>query len=257
VGHAADRADAIARGELGAQRPVADRDERRVRDPEDGVAQPHDVLALVHPADVDDHLAGQVAEPEMAAGRLLRTRREAQEVDAAVDDLRLRPRLGQHAVQLVAQPARHGDDGRRAADGGARRDADRRVLGDVAHVAAVRGQHERHPRGRRGGRRDDAGGEEVVRVHDVGTTAQCVTQGVDGQAALLARRAGAVVDDRRQDRVPHRLQALGDLLDEHAVVRILRPRPHGGDEQDAHQAAVTGVGPSARIQTARRSSLPG
>ena len=138
--------------------------------------------------------------PSAARACALVARREARQVDAAVDDLGLRAGLGQLALSssrsqpdtaTTAATADGGDVARRIAWCSATLRTSRpcavSTSGARAATEAARG--------------DDPGGQQVVRVDDVGPAAHGVAQRVDGRAALLGLRAAPVVDDRGQDLV--------------------------------------------------------
>ena len=103
-------------------------------------------------------------QPTCCAGFVGVARREALEVDAAVDDLGLAGGLGNRRSRALAQPARDGDDG-----GGPPHDVSRRGRGawkgaDVRNVLTMGGDDERGTGGERGG---EAGRREEVGVDDV------------------------------------------------------------------------------------------
>ena len=104
------------------------------------------------------------------------------------------------------------------------------IVADVAHVAAVSGHHERRALRERG---DQPGGDEEVRVDDVGPRGAA---GGARQLEVSELPAGSAVDHGAVDLVaPLRERAL-HLRDEDAEVRVGRPRVHLRDEEDAHRA---------------------
>src|SRR2546423_7829029 len=106
------------------------------------------------------------------AGRAVRRGqlREALEVDAGVDGVRLAARLLDLDFQLAAEVVGDGDDGGGAADDQAGRGGDARGGADVADVAAVGGDGERRAGGEPGGQAARGGG---VGVGDVRAETAC------------------------------------------------------------------------------------
>src|SRR5205823_4953114 len=102
----AEYADALARGELPAQRPVAEESQGSLVDPIERVCESEDVLARNERTDAE--VGGRPVRRGLHA--------EAVEVDAARDDLDLPARLGQLELELAAEILRDGDDRRGAAD---------------------------------------------------------------------------------------------------------------------------------------------
>ena len=88
-----DEADAGPSRERSAERPAADEGERALATPLERAREPQDVLALGEAAEAEE-VRSLAAPAELVASRLGVPRREALEVDAAVDDLGLAVGLG-------------------------------------------------------------------------------------------------------------------------------------------------------------------
>ena len=212
--------------ELRAERAVADEGQRSLAEPRERVRQPDDVLALDQRADADEGRAWPVG-----CGA---ERAEALEVDAAVHDLGLAARLRRALLELPAQPVRDRDHRGRATDDEAGRPADEGVLRQVRDVLSVRRDDERSSTCTRGEDAGEAGGEEEVRVDDVGTEAARGPDRAQRQAGVAQLAAAAAVDHDPLDRVPARRELPLEPLHEDAEVGRRRGRVHLGDEQDPH-----------------------
>ena len=221
VGHAADELHAFAPPELRTQRAVADEGQRPLSEAREGVGEAEDVLAPDQRRDAE--------EARLACRR--RRHREAFEVDAGVDHLRLAARLGNLRLELTAQVVGDGDHDHGAPDDQPRRRADPRQPADVAHVAPVRRHDER---GAAGERRDQAGRDEEVRVDHVGAKSPRGPQRRGRQREVLALAAAPAIEDRALDDVTACGERLLEAADEDAEVRVGRPRVHLRDEQDLH-----------------------
>ena len=140
---------------------------------------------------------------------------------------------GTAVLEPLAQPARDRDhasrrDGRRI---GSPRDA--RDRADVRDVLAVRGDDERRARRERGG---EAGGNEEVRVGDVGMEARAARARVADEREVAASAATSRVDDGPLDLVAARDELALEVRDEDPEVRVVRPRVHLRDEEDPQGA---------------------
>ena len=192
------------------------------------------------------------AQPTSRSSRLGVSRREALEVDAAVDDLGLAAASGHGRLELVAQPARDGDDGRRAPHDVTCRGANARDRADVRDVLPVRGDDERSARRERG---REAGRDEEVRVDDVGMEAPAL------RAWRRGRERGGGASRRRASRRP-RARSRGRAR--RARARGWRRRPRGPGrsgpgtsvrrEGSAGRACATRASPAGSRGTSRRSS---
>ena len=167
---------------------------------------------------------------ELAAGLLGVPRREALEVDAAVDDLGLAARLRDAPLEPLAQPV-----ARRRSTAAARRTTWRvaaRTPGidaDVRDVLPVRGDDERRARRER---RREARRDEEVRVDDVGPEAPRGADGVADESEVAPPSSGRAVDDGALDLVPPRDELALEVGDEDSEVRVVRARVHLRDEED-------------------------
>ena len=108
-----DAGDAL---EFRSEGAVADEDERSLTAPHEGPREPHDVLSLAQRAGAEECRSRRVP-PERFPRRRGVTRREALEIDPAVDHLRAPTRLRHRPFQPRAKPGRDRDDGRRAPHG--------------------------------------------------------------------------------------------------------------------------------------------
>ena len=214
----------------GAKRAVADEREPRPFQSLERLCEADDVLPLVERADAQ--ISGAVAVPAERGARLgLVAAAKALEVDAAVDDLDLAERARDARLELAAQVVRDGDDGVRAADDGLGGRLDAADRADVADVAAVGGDDEWGARGEVG---EQAGGDEVVGVDDVGLRPAGDGAGRRKSRRYLARPPPRLVSTARSSSWPRRAQRLDERDEERAVVGIVRPRPHLRDEEDPH-----------------------
>ena len=218
--HRPDDVHALASLQLRAERAVADEGQLSLPEALERAREADDVLALAQRADAEER--------GRALGR--RQDREALEVDAGVDDLRLAARVGHLRLELASQVVGDGDHGRGATHGEARRGGDAGDRSDVAHVAAVSGHDEGRALRERG---DQPGGDEEVRVDDVG--ARCAARGAR-QLEVSALPARSAVDHRAVDLVASLRERALHLRDENAEVRVVGPWIHLRDEEDAHRA---------------------
>ena len=142
----------------GRSGPVADERQRSLAEPPEGAREPDDVLPLDQRADAEKGGRGP--------GRALE-RPEPLQVDAAVDDLRLRGGLRDRRDEPSAQPLGDRDHRRGALHDPPGGRPDERILGQVRDVLPVGGDDERCPRGESRQQPREAGREEEVRVDDV------------------------------------------------------------------------------------------
>jgi hypothetical protein len=193
----------------------------------------HDVLALDERARAHDERA--VARPADALPRGLGVARgERRQIDAAVDDLGLRPRRGHDGTEPVPEMPGHRDDGVRPGDRRPGHRAERSAALGVLDVRAVCGDDEPGAARRRGERARRARRHEEVGVDDVGAEPPRVEHRAPQQPEVLRRAASAVVDDRVADFVALRDELPLDQRDERPQVRIRRRRIHLRDEEDPH-----------------------
>ena len=207
-----------------AQRPVAGERQRHPSvELRERVREPHDVLALAQRADAE------------VTGRAFRRGRdgEALEVDTARHDLGFTDRIGELRLQLAPQVLGHADDGPCTADDQLRRRTHARQLADVAHVASVRGDHERRAAGERG---DQSARDEEVRVHDVRPRR---TRGTPRELEVAELSARARVEHGALDLVPALDECALDLRDECAEIGSVRAGIHLRHEQDPHPRSVS------------------
>ncbi len=214
---APDEADAVPSFECGPERSVADEGQGALAAVLEGAREAEDVLALGEAAEAEERRA--VAAPaEVAAGLLAVSRREALEVDAAVDDLGLAARVRHGQLEPVAKPARDGDDGGRAPNDVSCRSPNARDRADVRDVLSVRGYDER--RARRERRRKSRGDEEV-RVDDVGMEAPRYAHCVSEEGEVAPTSSGPRVDDRALDLVSSCDELALEVGHEDPEVRVL------------------------------------
>ena len=219
---AADDADAVPSLERGAERSVADEGQRALAAVLEGAREAEDVLALREAAEAEERRA--VAAPaEVAAGLLAVPRREALEVDAAVDDLGLSAGVGDGQLEAVAKPARDGDDGGRAPNDVSCRSPNARGRADVRDVLSVCGHDERSARRER---RRKSRGDEEVRVGDVGMEAPRCAHGVSEEREVAPSSSGPRVDDRALDLVSPCDELALEVGHEDPEVGILGARVH-------------------------------
>jgi hypothetical protein len=179
--------------------------------------------------------AGPFALPaELAACVLRRAWRERNEVDAAVDHVEPFPHRGDPLGEPGGEPARVGDHRRRAADHGAGRRGDAGHLAEVGDVLAVRHHHQGRTGGARGRETGGAGREEEMGEDNFGACAPRRRHRAGDDARVLDRRAAPPADRRDLHLVVLRLELADERHEEAAEVRVLRARPHLGDEQDSH-----------------------
>ena len=190
-------------------------------EPLECVRQPQRVLPLGQRADTDER--------RRPRGRRLNG--EQPEVDAAVDDLDLAARGPDLALQLFAEPLGDCDDRGRAAHDVGGRAPDARDPPDVRDVLAVGGDDERRA-GRE--RSCEARRDEEVRVHDLRLEAAGDRPRIGDEPHVAAPATAAAVHDRTLELVTTVAQRLLHLLDEDAEIRVVRPRVHLRDEEDAH-----------------------
>ena len=228
--NAAQQANTRNTFQLAAQRPVAEEDERALPETLEGTRQPDHVLTLRQRADAEKErpFSGPI---ELAPSFGLVARLKLLEVDAAVDHRGLTAHLRQLRLQLAGEEARDGDDLVRPLQCARGQGAQARNGADVAHVLTVRRDHERRLRAERP---DQPGGNEEVRVDDLGLEATrflpCLP--CKGEETPLAARAP--VEHRSLELVPARGELVLELGDEDSEIGIVRPRIHLRDEQDAH-----------------------
>ena len=256
VGHAADELHAFAPPELRTQRAVADEGQRPLSEAREGVGEAEDVLAPDQRRDAE--------EARLACRR--RRHREAFEVDAGVDHLRLAARLGNLRLEFQPQVVGDCDQRRRVPGNKPCRRAHARVGADVPDVVpwlegaraaivpvrigsgtrlkALEAMAAGRPvagttvgldeRGAAGERRDQAGRDEEVRVDHVGAKSPRGPQRRGRQREVLALAAAPAIEDRALDDVTACGERLLEAADEDAEVRVGRPRVHLRDEQDLH-----------------------
>ena len=233
MGDSADDPDPRAALERRPERSVAHERELALVTALEDAREPQHVLALAQRAGAEER--GALRPPAESRTRGLGVRGvEALHVDPAVDHGRLVGGRGHRLHEPVAQPRRHGHDGRGAFDGDLRRPPHGRSRPRVLDVLAVRGQHDRRPPGER---RPHARRCQEVRIHDVGPEPPRGGRDV-AQQAEMAQSAAAAVDHR-----PLQLVAASDELalerrHEGAEVRRRRARIHLRDEEDAHAAGA-------------------
>ena len=156
-------------------------------------------------------------------------RREALEIDAAVDDFRLAIGLRHLRDEAVAEPARNGDHARCPPHDMTGRGANAGDGADVGDVLAVGGHDERRASRERSGQ---AGGNEKVRIRDLRVEPPGDPPGVPEERDVAAASSSGV-HDRVLDLVSSDEELALEARDEDSEVRIVRPRVHLGDEQDA------------------------
>ena len=228
MGDAADDTDPGSALELCAERPVADEDELVLAAALERLREAEDVLPLGEPAQAEEGGSGRVPADHLA--RLTRVARsEALEIDPAVDDLGLAARAGRDLLEARAKPVRDRDHGRSPSDDVARRCANARAR-RVRDVLAVGGNDERRPRSERCG---ESRGHEEVRVHDVGTEPPRRAKGVAREHEMAPSASCATIEHSTLELMPARGELALEVRDEDAEIRVVRPRIHLGDEEDA------------------------
>jgi hypothetical protein len=203
--------DALPSLERGAERAVADERERPLTVARERAGEAEDVLALGERARAEERRS--LATPAELLSRHVRIlRREALEVDAAVDHLDPSPRLGHDRLESLLEPVRDGDDCGGTADGDPRRRTHDPRRGSVGDVLAVRGEDGGGPARERS---EQPRRNEEVRVHDVRVEP---TSGRDDVAREddVPRAASAAVDDRPRQLVPARGERRLEVCDEGA-----------------------------------------
>ena len=202
--------------------------ERPPAAPLEGAREAKHVLSLRQRAQAEEPRALSVPSELRACFRLI-ARREALEVDAAVDDLGLPGGIRDGLLELSAKPLGHRHDRGGAPDDVPRRGADPAELPDVGHVLAVGGDDERRARGER---RDESGRDEEVRVDDVRPRSPGAPHRIAEEACVASRPSLATVDHGALDLVTARQELALEGGDEHSEIRVRRARVHLGDEED-------------------------
>ena len=182
---AADDADALAALERLPERPVADERQRPLAAALERAREAEHVLALREAAEAEKRRA-VTALAELAARSLRVARREALEVDAAVDHLGLAARVGQRVLELRAQPVGDSDHRGGPPDDVSGRSAHAGLRPDVRDVLAVGRDDEWRAR-REGG--SESGRHEEVRVGDVRIEASRCASGIAIQPQMTCRAA--------------------------------------------------------------------
>ena len=211
------------------QGPVTDERQRSLAEPLEGVREPDDVLPLDQRADAEKggRRAGCALEQP-----------EPLQVDAAVDDLRLRGGVGDRRDEPPAQPLGDRDHRRCALHHPPRRRTDEWILDQVRDVLPVRGDDERSPRGESGEEPGEAGREEEMGVDDVRPEPPRRADRTGSELRVTQLAAAAPVEHDPLDVVPARGQLPLQPLDEHAEIRRRCGRVHLRDEQDAHRRII-------------------
>ena len=247
---APDEPDSLPAFERIAQLSVSDEGECALPPTLEGAGQPQDVLSFGERSETEEYGSFGLP-PELAPCVYRVSDRKALEVDAGVDDLDLPGCLGDSRLELPAQPVRDGDDRGRAAHDIPCRRADTWNCSNVAHVLAVRSNHERSPRSEGA---DQAGRNEEVGVDDVGPEAACEREGPGRETEVSAAPALAPVENGTLDLVPSVGELALERRDEDAEVRVCRPRIHLRDEEDPQRRPIR-ASPGGSPGTSRPSFL--
>ena len=112
------------------------------------------------------------------------------------------------------------------------------ILRQVRDVLPVRGHDEWRARGPRGEQGAEPGGEEEVRVDDVGPEAAGSANRASGEANVSQLRAATLVEHDALELVPALGERPLEALDEDAEVGRRGRRVHLRDEQDPHRRII-------------------
>ena len=166
---------------------------------------------------------------ELAPSDIGVLRREALEIDAAVDHFGFAIGLRNLGDEAVAEPARNGDHACCPPHDMAGRGANAGDGADVGDVLTVGGHDERRASRERSGQ---AGGNEKMRIRDVRVEPPGDTPGVPEERDVAAASSPGV-HDRALDLVSTYQELALEVRNEDSEVRIVRARVHLGNEQDA------------------------